>query len=53
MVLGAGLIVMGVAGSVLSSEVTAAIIAILAFGAAGAAYIYSYLLWRKSQQTVR
>ena len=53
MVLGIGFIVMGVAGSVLSSEVTAAIIAILAFGAAGAAYVYSYLLWRKSQQTVR
>ena len=53
MVLGFGLIVMGVAGSVLSSEVTAAIIAILAFGAAGAAYAYSYLLWRKSQQAVR
>lgn len=53
MVLGIGLIVMGVAGSVLSSEVTAAIIAILAFGSAGAAYVYSYLLWRKSQRAVR
>lgn len=53
MVLGVGLIVMGVAGSVLSSEVVAAVIAALAFGSAGAAYVYSYLLWRKSQRTAR
>ena len=53
MVLGVGLIVMGVAGSVLSSEVVAAVIAALAFGSAGAAYAYSYLLWRKSQRAVR
>lgn len=53
MVLGAGLIVMGVAGAVLSSEITAAVIAVLAFGSAGAAYVYSYLLWRKSQRAVR
>ena len=53
MALGIGLIVMGVAGSVLSSEITAAAIAILAFGAAGAAYVYSYLLWRKAQRAVR
>ena len=37
MVLGVGLIVMGVAGSVLSSEVVAAVIAVLTFGSAGAA----------------
>lgn len=49
MVLGLGLIVMGVAGSALSSEIVAAVIAALAFGSAGAAYVYSYLLWRKSQ----
>ena len=53
MVLGVGLIVMGVAGSVLSSEVVAAVIAVLTFGSAGAAYVYSYLLWRKSQRAVR
>ena len=53
MVLGVGLIVTGVAGSVLSSEVVAAVIAVLAFGSAGAAYVYSYLLWRKSQGAVR
>lgn len=53
MVLGVGLIVMGVAGSVLSSEVVATVIAVLAFGSAGAAYGYSYLLWRKSQRAVR
>lgn len=53
MVLGVGLIVMGAAGGALSSEVTAAVIAVLAFGSAGAAYVYSYLLWRKSRQTVR
>ena len=53
MVLGIGLIVMGVAGAVLSSEVVAAVIAVLAFGSAGAAYVYSYLLWRKSQRAVR
>ena len=44
MVLGIGLIVMGVAGSVLSSEVVAAVIAVLAFGSVGAVYVYSYLL---------
>ena len=53
MVLGVGLIVMGVAGSVLSSEVVATVIAVLAFGSAGAAYGYSDLLWRKSQRAVR
>lgn len=53
MVLGVGLIVMGVAGGALSSEVTAAVIAVLAFGSAGASYVYSYLLWRKSQRAVR
>ena len=53
MVLGVGLIVMGVAGSVLSSEVVAAVIAVLALGSAGAAYVYSYLLWRKSQRAAR
>ena len=53
MVLGVGLIVMGVAGGALSSEVTAAVIAVLALGSAGAAYVYSYLLWRKSRQAVR
>lgn len=53
MVLGIGLIVMGVAGSALSSEVVAAAIAVLAFGSVGAVYVYSYLLWRKSQQAVR
>lgn len=53
MVLGVGLIAMGVAGSVLSSEVVAAVIAVLAFGSVGAVYVYSYLLWRKSQRAVR
>lgn len=53
MVLGFGLIVMGVAGSVLSSEVVAAVIAVLAFGSVGAVYVYSYLLWRKSQRAAR
>lgn len=53
MVLGVGLIVMGVAGSVLSSEVVAAVIAVLALGSAGAAYVYSYLLWCKSQRAAR
>lgn len=53
MVLGIGLIVMGVAGSVLSSEVVAAVIAVLAFGSVGAVYVYSYLLWRKSQRAAR
>lgn len=53
MVLGVGLIVMGVAGSVLSSEVVAAVIAVLAFGSVGAVYVYSYLLWRKSQRAAR
>ena len=53
MVLGVGLIVMGVAGSVLSSEVVAAVIAVLAFGSVGAIYVYSYLLWRKSQRAAR
>lgn len=53
MVLGIGLIVMGVAGSVLSSEVVAAVIAALAFGSVGAVYVYSYLLWRKSQRAAR
>ena len=53
MVLGIGLIVMGVAGSVLSSEVVAAVIAVLAFGSVGAVYLYSYLLWRKSQRAAR
>ena len=48
-----GLIVMGVAGSVLSSEVVAAVIAVLAFGSVGAVYVYSYLLWRKSQRAAR
>ena len=53
MVLGIGLIVMGVAGSVLSSEVVAAVIAVLAFGSVGAVYVYSYLLWHKSQRAAR
>ena len=53
MVLGIGLIVMGVAGSVLSSEVVAAVIAALAFGSVGAVYAHSYLLWRKSQRAAR
>lgn len=53
MVLGVGLIVMSVAGSVLSSEVVAAVIAVLAFGSVGAVYVYSYLLWRKSQRAAR
>lgn len=53
MVLGVGLIAMGVAGAVLSSEVVAAVIAVLAFGSVGAVYVYSYLLWRKSQRAVR
>ena len=53
MVLGIGLIVMGVAGSVLSSEVVATVIAVLAFGSVGAVYVYSYLLWRKSQRAAR
>ena len=53
MVLGAGLIVMGVAGSTLSSEVVATVIAVLAVGLAGVIYVYSYLLWRKSQGPVR
>lgn len=53
MVLGIGLIVMGVAGSALSSEVVAAVIAVLALGSVGAVYVYSYLLWRKSQRAVR
>ena len=53
MVLGVGLIVMGVAGAVLSSEVVAAVIAVLAFGSVGAVYVYSYLLWRKSQRAAR
>ena len=53
MVLGVGLIVVGVVGSSLSSEVVAAAIAALAFGSVGAVYVYSYLLWRKSQQAVR
>ena len=53
MELGIGLIVMGVAGSVLSSEVVAAVIAVLAFGSVGAVYVYSYLLWRKSQRAAR
>ena len=53
MVLGVGLIAMGVAGSVLSSEVVAAVIAVLAFGSVGAVYVYSYLLWRKSQRAAR
>lgn len=53
MVLGIGLIVMGVAGGALSSEIVAAAIAVLAFGSVGAVYAYSYLLWRKSQQAVR
>ena len=53
MVLGIGLIVMGVAGAVLSSEVVAAVIAVLAFGSVGAVYVYSYLLWRKSQRAAR
>ena len=53
MVLGVGLIVMGVAGSVLSSEVVAAMIAVLAFGSVGVVYVYSYLLWRKSQRAAR
>ena len=53
MVLGFGLIVMGVAGTALSNEIVAAIIAVLALGSVGAVYVYSYLLWRKSQQAVR
>ena len=39
--------------NLLSSEVVAAVIAVLAFGSAGAAYVYSYLLWRKSQRAAR
>ena len=53
MVLGFGLIVMGIAGTALSNEIVAAVIAVLALGSVGAMYAYSYLLWRKSQQTVR
>ena len=48
MVLGIGLIVMGVAGSALSSEVVAVAITVLALGLVGAMYLYSYLLWRKN-----
>ncbi len=48
MVLGVGLIVMGVAGSALSSEVVAVAITVLALGLVGAMYLYSYLLWRKN-----
>ena len=48
MVLGVGLIVMGVAGTALSSEVVAVAIAVLALGSVGAMYLYSYLLWRKN-----
>ena len=47
MVLGVGLIVMGVAGTALSSEVVAVAITVLALGLVGAMYLYSYLLWRK------
>ena len=53
MVLGFGLIVMGIAGTALSNEIVAAVIAVLVLGSVGAMYAYSYLLWRKSQQTVR
>ena len=53
MVLGFGLIVMGVVGTALSNEIVAAVVAVLALGSVGAMYVYSYLLWRKSQQTVR
>lgn len=53
MVLGACLIVMGMAGSALSSEVVAAVIAVLAVGLVGVIYVYSYLLWHKSQRAVR
>ncbi len=48
MVLGVGLIVMGVAGTALSSEVVAVAITVLALGLVGAMYLYSYLLWRKN-----
>ena len=48
MVLGIGLIVMGVAGTALSSEVVAVAITVLALGLVGAMYLYSYLLWRKN-----
>ena len=48
MVLGVGLIVMGIAGSALSSEVVAVAITVLALGLVGAMYLYSYLLWRKN-----
>ena len=33
-----------------SSEVVAAVIAVLAFGSVGAAYVYSYLLWRNRSE---
>ena len=48
MVLGVGLIVMGVAGTALSSEAVAVAITVLALGLVGAMYLYSYLLWRKN-----
>ena len=33
--------------------VVCVVFAVLAFGSVGAVYVYSYLLWRKSQRAVR